>query len=81
MAVAAFPGGWFYCLLLMSLFFSEVLYLTQSASASSHLGILGQQAPELNLDNWISADGIQRAPIRLSDFQGKVIYLYFFQDW
>ena len=67
--------------MLMSLFVSEVFYETKPASAHSHLGILGQRAPELILDNWISADGLQSAPIRISDFRGKVIYLYFFQDW
>ena len=77
-----FPGGLVLLLfILMSLFVSEVLYETKPALAHSHLGILGRRAPELNLDNWISADGLQRAPIRISDFRGKVIYLYFFQDW
>lgn len=77
-----FPGGFVLLLtILMSLFVSEVLYETKPASAHSHLGILGRRAPELNLDNWISADGLQGASIRISDFRGKVIYLYFFQDW
>ncbi len=77
-----FPGGLVLLLIfLMGIFASEVFYETQPALARSHLGILGQQAPELNLNNWISADGLQRAPIRISDFRGKVIYLYFFQDW
>jgi peroxiredoxin len=52
-----------------------------SASASGHLGILGQRAPELNLNNWIDAGGKKMPSIRLSDYRGKVIYLYFFQDW
>jgi hypothetical protein len=68
-------------IILMSLSVSEVLYEIQQASASSHLGILGRPAPELNLDNWIDTDGKQRTPIQLSDNRGKVIYLYFFQDW
>ena len=53
----------------------------QSASAHSHLGILGRQAPELNLDNWIDADGEKTEPIQISDQRGKVIYPYLFQDW
>ena len=53
----------------------------QLASANSHLGILGRQAPELNLDNWIDADGKKMQPIQLGDLRGKVVYLYFFQDW
>ncbi len=53
----------------------------QTASANMQYGILGQQAPELNLTTWIDGDGKQMDPIRLSDNRGKVIYLYFFQDW
>ena len=54
---------------------------TQPAGAESHLGILGQQAPNLNLNNWINGDGEKIEPIRLSAYRGKVIYLYFWQDW
>ncbi len=53
----------------------------QTASANMQYGILGQQAPELNLTTWIDGDGKQMDPIRLIDYRGKVIYLYFFQDW
>jgi hypothetical protein len=53
----------------------------QTARADSHLGILGQQAPNLNLNNWINGDGKKIDPVRLSDYRGKVIYLYFWQDW
>ena len=77
-----FPGGLVFLLtILMSLYVSEVIYETKPAAAHSHLGILGRRAPELNLDNWIDADGKPRAPIQLGDYRGKVIYLYFFQDW
>jgi len=80
--VVGFPAGLVLLLIiLMGLSVSEVFYETRFASASSHLGILGRPAPELNLNNWIDADGEQRAPIQLSDNRGKVIYLYFFQDW
>jgi len=51
------------------------------ASANSQLGILGQQAPELELNSWIDDDGKPINPIRLQDYRGKVVYLYFFQDW
>ena len=60
---------------------SDFPYGIQSAFASSQYGILGQQAPELNLNNWIDRDGNPTASIRLNDYRGKVIYLYFFQDW
>jgi hypothetical protein len=53
----------------------------QTARADSHLGILGQQAPNLNLNNWIDGDGKKIDPVRLSAYRGKVIYLYFWQDW
>ena len=53
----------------------------QTASASSIYGILGRAAPELALDTWIGSDGKSMAPIRLGDYRGKVVYLYFFQDW
>ena len=53
----------------------------QTAAANMHYGIQGQQAPELNLETWIDGDGKRVDPIYLSDYRGKVIYLYFFQDW
>ena len=53
----------------------------QTARAESHLGILGQQAPKLNLNYWINGDGEKIDPIRLSAHRGKVVYLYFWQDW
>ena len=51
------------------------------ASADMQYGILGQQAPELNLTNWIDGDGKSMDPVKLNDYRGKVIFLYFFQDW
>lgn len=51
------------------------------ALANIQYGILGQLAPELNLSDWIDANGKKTEPIRLSDHRGKVIYLYFWQDW
>ena len=51
------------------------------AAAGTAYGIQGQMAPELNLFNWIDGSGHKIDPIRLSDYQGKVVYLYFFQDW
>ena len=51
------------------------------SSAASKYGILGQTAPELDLDYWIDGKGKPIPPIRLTDYRGKVICLYFFQDW
>ncbi len=65
-----------------SFFFAvQAIFGIQPASAGSHYGILGSQAPELDLDTWIDGRGNNMAPIRFSAYRGKVIYLYFFQDW
>ena len=53
----------------------------EEASASAQYGILGQLAPELKLNTWIGGDGEYIEPILLKDYRGKVVYLYFFQDW
>ena len=69
-------------LALMSFFFAaQATFGIQPASARSHYGILGSQAPELDLDTWIDGSGEKTAPIHLRAYRGKVIYLYFFQDW
>ncbi len=77
-----------FLLLLNSPFFSydTVLYSNSlleipEASAETQYGILGQMAPELEPLDWIDANGKQTESIRLRDFRGKVVYLYFFQDW
>ncbi len=54
---------------------------TPEASAQSQYGILGQMAPELGPLDWIDGNGDKIDPVRLSDLRGKVVYLYFFQDW
>ena len=51
------------------------------ASANIEYGILGRQAPELNLTTWIDGTGKPMDPVKLKDYRGKVIFLYFFQDW
>jgi len=53
----------------------------QTASADTQYGILGRQAPEMDLNTWIDGNGKPMDPLRLEDYRGKVIYLYFFQDW
>jgi hypothetical protein len=52
-----------------------------TASAKTQYGIMGQPAPELNLSDWIDGNGKKTESISLSDYRGKVIYLYFWQDW
>jgi peroxiredoxin len=53
----------------------------QPASANTQYGILGQVAPELELNSWIDGNGKPMEPVKLKDYRGKVVYLYFFQDW
>ncbi len=44
-------------------------------------GILGQAAPEFNLDQWIDAQGKTRSPITLASLRGKIVVLEFWQSW
>ena len=60
---------------------SSTPFEISTASADSRLDILGQPAPELNLSTWIDGNGQKTESVRLNDFRGKVVYLYFFQDW
>ncbi len=53
----------------------------QAVTANTKYGISGRQAPELNLTSWIDGAGNPTDPIKLKDYRGKVIFLYFFQDW
>ncbi len=50
-------------------------------STSPRHGILGLHAPELKLSNWIDGSGKPTKKVELASLRGKVIYLYFFQDW
>ena len=63
------------------IFDSRTPFKISTALADSRLGILGRPAPELNLSTWIDGNGEKTQSVRLSDFRGKVVYLYFFQDW
>ena len=62
-------------------FIFGALFKKNIASATTHYGILGQRAPELDLTTWIDGFGNPIKAIRLSSLRGKVVYLYFFQDW
>ncbi len=44
-------------------------------------GIEGQQAPELQNFDWIDANGEDRSPIKLADYEGKFKVIYGFQSW
>jgi len=52
-----------------------------TASAETEDGILGQPAPELELNTWIDENGKETESIKLKDYRGKIVYLYFFQNW
>jgi hypothetical protein len=62
-------------------FFVQIGGGIQKLSASTHYGIEGRRAPEIHLNSWIDGNGRSIEPIRLSEYRGKVVYLYFFQDW
>lgn len=80
--ISVVAGALLVALALTPLFFAaQATFGTQPASARSHYGILGSQAPELDLDTWIDGRGKKTAPIQVRAYRGKVIYLYFFQDW
>jgi hypothetical protein len=81
-SVAVLLVGWLILLSgVNSLFYNGTTIGLQTASANTQYGILGLQAPELELNTWIDGDGKPMDPIKLRDYRGKVIYLYFFQDW
>jgi len=63
------------------LIFLSLIFGMQPASASTQLGIFGQEAPELELNSWIDGNGKPMDPVKLKVYRGKVVYLYFFQDW
>jgi hypothetical protein len=66
----------------MNYFFdSRETFGLQAAAATTQYGILGHQAPELYLNTWIDGSGNPMDPLKLKDYRGKVIFLYFFQDW
>ncbi len=50
------------------------------AAASSEYGIVGRNAPEIELDYWIDADG-KPTSFRLADHPDKWIFLKCFQSW
>lgn len=67
--------------LLFFLLHSAIALSAESAEPADRYGILGRQAPELSLVSWINGEGQHVPEVPLSELRGKVIYLYFFQDW
>ena len=54
--------------------------LSSPVQAKPKPGILGQPAPALNIKDWYQLPK-DREHIELSDYRGKVVYLFFFQSW
>jgi len=76
-----FGFGWLMLSAEPNIFDSQPDLGLQTASANTQYGILGRQAPEMDLNTWIDGNGKPMDPLRLKDYRGKVVYLYFFQDW
>ncbi len=74
---SSFSNSFLFVLLIIGSLGSTML----ATAAGTPYGIQGQMAPELNLFNWIDGNGDKTDAIKLSDHRGKVVYLYFFQDW
>jgi thiol-disulfide isomerase/thioredoxin len=51
-----------------------------SKAAQPQYGILGQTAPSLGVETWFNLPAGKQS-IDVSDYRGKVIYLYGFQSW
>ena len=49
-------------------------------SRANRYGILGKQAPQWTVTEWYNLAKDQEA-IEISDFEGKVVYLFGFQSW
>lgn len=56
------------------------LILNANAQSKPAGGILGQKAPAITVDQWVSLPEGAKAPTPAS-LKGKVIYLYCFQSW
>lgn len=46
----------------------------------THLGIVGQQAPDWSICEWKQLP-VGITTLNVDDFRGKILYLYFFQSW
>ena len=55
-----------------------LLWAPGDAVAKRVRGIRGQQAPAVWAQKWFNVSG--KAP-KVSDYRGKVVFLFFFQSW
>jgi thiol-disulfide isomerase/thioredoxin len=58
----------------------EILALNTAQAASNGYGIVGKQAPELKVGEWIDGKG-KPTSFKLSDHKGKFVFLEFWQAW
>ena len=56
------------------------LLTSQARAQESKYGILGYEAPELDIDYWIDADG-EPASFSIAESRGKWTFLKCFQNW
>lgn len=53
-----------------------------SATASSNdYGIIGKAAPELEVEEWIDAEGKPASAFKLANHKGQYIFMEFWQSW
>ncbi len=52
----------------------------ESVAPQPRLGILGRPAPSLQIDRWYNLP-VGKTSINVTDYRGKVLYLYGFQSW
>ena len=64
-------------------FVVAILMTTADSAVAQNRGISGQKAPELKVDKWVQLPKTARAAktknVKISDFKGKVVYMFFFQ--
>ena len=70
----------FACLAVLAVFCVSDGLLAQSSPKKTVPGIVGQQAPHWDVSQWHQLpEGKQ--DLDITDYRGKVLYLYFFQSW
>ena len=57
-----------------------LISLTASATTVNSRGIVGLKAPSWSVDKWINLSPDMQK-IDVQDYQGKALYLFFFQSW
>ena len=63
-----------------SLFFGDSLRAQEEKAAKPVAGIVGQQAPKWDVSDWHQLPKGKK-DLDITDYKGKVLYLYFFQSW